>query len=56
MRIKKVSQTTPIPAQVVDGYSDSTSNAYSCNYVNSLNSFSTTEQLIGTWINRKTFV
>lgn len=34
MRIKKVSQTTPTQAQVVDGYSTSTTDSYSCNYVN----------------------
>lgn len=36
MRIKKVSQTTSTQAQVVDGYSTSTSDSYSCNYVNSI--------------------
>ena len=49
MRIKKVSQTTPTQAQVVDGYSTSTTDSYSANYVNSLNTYSTTEQRIGTW-------
>lgn len=49
MRIKKVSQTTPVTAQVVDGYSTSTTDAYSANYVNGLNTYSTTEQRIGTW-------
>lgn len=53
MRIKKVSQTTPTQAQVVDGYSASTTDSYSCNYVNGLNTFSTTEQRIGTWIDGK---
>ena len=37
MRIRKISQT-PIPAsseaQVLDGYSTSVTDAYSCNYVN----------------------
>lgn len=36
MRIKKVSQTTTTQAQVVDGYSASTTDSYSCNYVNEL--------------------
>ena len=36
MRIKKVSQTTPTQAQVVDGYSTSTTDSYSANYVNGL--------------------
>ena len=34
MRIRKVSQTTPIQAQVVDGYSTSQVDSYSANYVN----------------------
>jgi hypothetical protein len=34
MRIKKVSQTTSTQAQVVDGYSTSTIDSYSCNYAN----------------------
>lgn len=33
-RIKKVSQTVPTIAQVVDGHSNSTTDSYSCNYVN----------------------
>lgn len=36
MRIKKVSQTVPTTAQVVDGYSNSTTDSYSCNYVNGI--------------------
>ncbi len=35
MRIKKVSQTTPVQAQIVDGYSTSTTDGYSANYLNS---------------------
>lgn len=36
MRIKKVSQTTPVQAQIVDGYSTSTTDGYSANYINAL--------------------
>lgn len=36
MRIKKVSQTTSTQAQVVDGYSTSVTDSYSCNYVNGM--------------------
>ena len=36
MKIKKVHQTTRTDAQVIDGYSDSTKDAYSCSYINSL--------------------
>ena len=43
MRIKKVSQTTATQAQVVDGYSTSTTDSYSCNYENSINTYSTDE-------------
>ena len=53
MRIKKVSQTTPTQAQVVDGYSTSTTDSYSANYVNKLNTYSTDEVRIGTWIDGK---
>lgn len=34
MRIKKISQTTPIQAQVINGYSTSTTDAYSASYIN----------------------
>ena len=53
MRIKKVSQTTATQAQVVDGYSTSTTDSYSCNYVNSVNTYSTNETVIGKWIDGK---
>ena len=36
MRIKKTSQTTTTQAQVVDGYSTSTIDSYSCNYANNI--------------------
>lgn len=53
MRIKKVSQTTATQAQVVDGYSTSSRDSYSCNYMNSINTYSTDEIRIGTWIDGK---
>jgi hypothetical protein len=34
MRIKKTSQTTPTASQIVNTYSNSQTDAYSCNYVN----------------------
>ena len=43
MRIKKTSQTTTTQAQVVDGYSTSTIDSYSCNYANKCNTYSTNE-------------
>ena len=51
--IIKVSQTTATQAQVVDGYSASTTDSYSCNYVNGMNTYSTDEIRIGTWIDGK---
>lgn len=51
--IIKVSQTTSTQAQVVDGYSTSTTDSYSCNYVNNINTYSTDETRIGTWIDGK---
>ena len=36
MRIKKTSATTPIQAQVVNTYSDSQINSYSCDYINGI--------------------
>ena len=36
MRIKKVSQTTTTQAQIVDGYSESKIDGYSCDYANGL--------------------
>lgn len=52
MRIKKVSQTTSTQAQVVDGYSTSATDSYSCNYVNGMNTYSTNEIRVGTWMNK----
>lgn len=39
--------------EVVNSNSDSTANAYSCDYVNKLNTYSTTEKRIGTWYDGK---
>ena len=64
MRIEKVSQTTPTSAQIVDGYSTSTTDGYSANYVNNyvegLHTYSATETIVGTYMDkplyRKTFI
>lgn len=61
MRIKKVTQTTPIQAHLTNSYSTSTEDGYSADYINGLHEYSTTEQRVGTWIDgkplyRKTFV
>lgn len=55
-RIKKVSQTVPTYGQIVDGYSDSTTDGYSANYVNNkiIDNYSTTEVKTNkTWIDGK---
>lgn len=51
--IIKVAQTTVITAQVTNSYSTSTSDSYSCDYINDINTYSTTEQVVGTWIDGK---
>lgn len=56
MRIKKVKQTTPIQAEVVDSLDgNSTTNAPSVRAVNDglLDKYSAEEQRIGTWIDGK---
>lgn len=53
MRIKKTSQTTASGAQAVNTFSESTENTYSCYYSNKLNTYSTDEIRIGTWIDDK---
>ena len=54
MRIKKTSQTTILPAQVVNTYDTSQENAYSCDYINDSDTYSTSEVKTNkTWINGK---
>lgn len=54
MRIRKTSQSAPLPgARVVNQRSNSTTDAYSADYINKLDTYSTTEQVIGTWIDGK---
>ena len=52
MRIKKTSQTTASGAQAVNTFSESTENTYSCYYSNKLNTYSTDEIRIGTWMGK----
>lgn len=51
--IIKAFQTAGVVASVVNAHSDSTTNVYSASYVNGLNTYSTTEKRIGTWIDNK---
>lgn len=51
--IIKVAETTPRSSETVNTYSESTKDAYACDYINKLHSYSIEEQRIGTWINNK---
>ena len=51
--IIKVLDAPAIQAQVVNGYSTSSRDSYSCNYVNNINTYSNDEIRIGTWIDGK---
>ena len=51
--IIKATQTTPVQAQIINEYSTSTTDGYSANYVNGLNTYSTTETVVGRWIDDK---
>ena len=49
MRIKKTSQYIEGGAEISNVYGTSTSNGYSQNYINNLNTYSTNEVRIGNW-------
>lgn len=53
--IIKVSENSVVleEANIVSTFSSSSTNGYSCNYINDLNSYSTSEIRIGTWIDGK---
>lgn len=53
MRIKKMYQGTVPENKILDTYSTSATDTYSCNYVNELETYSTDETRIGTWIDGK---
>lgn len=53
MRIKKMYQGTVPENKILDTYSTSATDTYSCNYVNGLETYSTNETRIGTWIDGK---
>ena len=52
MRIRKTGAVTPTKANIVDSYNTSTTDGYSANYINGLNTYSTTEQRIGTYLGK----
>lgn len=51
--IIKVTETTPVAAQIVGIYTESNSDGYSTNYINTLQTYSSVETRIGTWIDDK---
>lgn len=53
MRIKKAYQGTVPENKILDTYSTSRTDTYSCNYVNGLVTYSTNEKRVGTWIDGK---
>lgn len=53
MRIKKTFQTTVPTGKVIDSYATSTTDTYSCDYINGLETYSTDETRVGTWIDGK---
>lgn len=53
MKIRKAFQGTMPENKILDTYSTSQTDTYSCNYVNVFNSYSTTEKVVGKWIDGK---
>lgn len=51
--IIKAKNTTPTMASIVNDYSESTTDGYSCDYVNGINTYSTDAIRIGTYANGK---
>lgn len=51
--IIKVSETRALAGTILNAQNSSTTDTYSCDYINKLNTYSTTEQKVGTWINNK---
>lgn len=53
MRIRKTYNGVVPNGKILNSYSTSQSDGYSCEYINGLETYSTTEQRIGTWIDGK---
>ena len=53
MKIRKAFQGTIPENKILDTYSESKTDAYSCNQSNKLSSYSYDEQVIGTWVDGK---
>ena len=50
--IIKATNTTPTMASVVNAHNTSTTDAYSCDYINEINTYSTDEMVVGTWFGK----
>lgn len=53
MKIKKTFQTTVPTGKVLNNYTESNTDTYSCDYVNELETYYTDETRVGTWIDGK---
>jgi hypothetical protein len=53
MRIKKILDAVGLVGNVLNQKSSSKKDAYSCDYVNKLNTYSEEEQIVGFWIDGK---
>lgn len=53
MKIRKVEPSVGILGKILNIFSSSNKDTYSCDYINKLNTYSTEEQVIGTWIDGK---
>ena len=53
MKIKKMYQGTAPENKILNTQSESQTDVYSCDYINKLNTYSTEETIIGTWIDGK---
>lgn len=54
MLIRKTQQPSDFPEnQIHDAYSTSTTDTYSCNYLNKSFDYSTDERVVGVWVNGK---
>ena len=53
MRIRKKYQVIPTNAKLENGHSTSDKNGYTCEYLNGALDYSTTEQVVGKWIDNK---
>ena len=53
MKIRKIEPSIGILGKILNIFSSSNKDTYSCDYINKLNTYSTEEQVIGKWIDGK---